>query len=362
MTNAKHSNNVYTSSASAHHHAAAHNHVHHSSLERKANKVLKKAFKKAVTAVLICFTLFSAVPLTGFDTHGNHFTPITTSQNVKQGQIWNRVRSKFRFKKSLKNSGQSSTKSNSRIEKFVKQYHNNASAVQKFANASPYIYYIIEELEKRDMPGELALLPMLESSYQPTATSPTGAAGLWQFTKGTGRHFNLKQNDWYDARRDIQASTHAALNYLEYLHKKFHGDWMLALAAYNAGEGTVQKAISHKKRAGGPVSYWSLSLSKETQAYVPKLLAMVEVVEHPNLHKISLPRIDNRPYFVELDLKQALPLKQVAKLAELDVKDVKCLNAAYKKGATPPNGHQHLLLPKDNATTFLQNLGKDVLA
>ncbi len=356
MTKSKHSNNAYTSSGSANH-TAAHKYTHHSNLERRVSKVLKKGFGKTAKAVLIGLMLLSALPLTGFTKGNGNLSPFTTSQFVMQNQIWNRVRSKFSFPR---NWGQSSD-ANARIQTFLRQYDHNASAVQKFAKASHYIYYIMDELEKRDMPGELALLPMLESSYQPTATSPTGAAGLWQFTRGTGRVFHLKQDGLYDGRRDIRASTKAALDYLEYLHKMFHGDWMLALAAYNAGEGTVGKAISAKRSEGGPISFWSLSLPKETQDYVPKLLAMAEIVEHPDLHRVSLPQIEDRPYFVEVDPHKALPLKQVAKLAGLDVKEVKSLNAAYKNDSTIPNGPQHLLLPQDNATKFLLNLVKESL-
>lgn len=311
--------------------------------------------KKCMSKILcLSLVVLTALQLYGCDQAYGKPNPFS-AQSSRQGQIWDRVRNQFEFKKSSK-SASLSAKKNPRIQKFVKQFHNNKPAVQRFAKASPYLHYIIGELEKRNMPGELALLPMLESSYEPTATSSSGAAGLWQFVRGTGRTFGLKQDGWYDGRRDVRASTHAALNYLQYLHKKFHGDWMLALAAYNAGEGAVQKAISRKRKAGGSANYWSLSLPKQTQAYVPKLLAMAEVVENPNLHKITLPRIENRPYFVEVNPKKPLQLNQVAKLANLDVKEVKRLNAGYKKNTTHPKGPQHLLLPLGNASKFLENI------
>lgn len=313
---------------------------------------IKQQFFKSFKILLIILTLFQ---LSACDRipESNYLA----MRGGKQGQIWDRVRNKFEFKKSTKGSHPALNK-NTRVQKYVKQYHNNAPAVQRLAKASPYLYYIVGELEKRNMPGELALLPMLESNYEPRATSPTGAAGLWQFVKGTGRKFGLKQDGWYDGRRDIRASTHAALNYLQVLHQKFNGNWMLALAAYNAGEGAVQRAISRNKRAGKPLNYWSLSLPKETLAYVPKFLALVEVVENPNLHNIALPRIENKPYFVQVNPKQALPLNQVAKLAHLDVKEVQRLNAGYKRGATHPTGPQHLLLPLGNAAKFIENIAK----
>jgi membrane-bound lytic murein transglycosylase D len=140
------------------------------------------------------------------------------------------------------------------------------------------LYYILEQVEKRKLPGELVLLPMLESSFQSQAISNRGAVGLWQFMPGTARQFGLKQRVGYDGRKDVKASTHAALNYLEYLHKKFDRDWMLTLAAYNAGEGTVERAIKRNKKAGKPTSFWFLTLPKQTREYVPKFVALTQMM------------------------------------------------------------------------------------
>lgn len=158
------------------------------------------------------------------------------------------------------------------------------------ARADPFLYYIMEEIEKRNMPAELVLLPIVESAYQPFAYSHGRAAGIWQFIPSTGRMYGLKQNWWYDGRRDIYASTQAALNYLDNMHKQFDGDWLLALAAYNSGSGTVQRAIKRNKRLERPTDFWHLKLPKETSAYVPKLLALKEIIANPEKYEISLDR------------------------------------------------------------------------
>lgn len=150
--------------------------------------------------------------------------------------------------------------------------------MKKTMLASPHLYYVLEQLEKRKLPGELALLPMLESNFQPHAISNRGAVGLWQMMPGTARQFGLKKQAGYDGRKDVQASTKAALNYLEYLHKKFNRDWALVLAAYNAGEGTIDRAIKRNKKAGQPTSFWFLKLPKQTREYVPKFLALTQMI------------------------------------------------------------------------------------
>lgn len=165
------------------------------------------------------------------------------------------------------------------VQKHFKKFNLSKKAFIKTTTlASSHLHYILEQVEKRRLPGELALLPMLESNFQPHAISNRGAVGLWQFMPGTGRQFGLKQHAGYDGRKDVKASTNAALNYLEYLHKKFNCDWMLALAAYNAGEGTVERAIKHNKKAGKPTSFWFLKLPKQTREYVPKFLALTQMI------------------------------------------------------------------------------------
>ena len=173
----------------------------------------------------------------------------------------------------------------SELKWFAKHKNYMARVLQR---ADPFLYYILEEAEKRNLPTELVLLPIVESAFQPFAYSHGRAAGIWQFIPATGRAYGLKQNWWYDGRRDIYASTQVALDYLERLNKLFKGDWMLALAAYNSGSGTVQRAIKRNKKANRPTDYWHLKLPRETRAYVPKLLALKEIISHPEKYSVSL--------------------------------------------------------------------------
>lgn len=259
----------------------------------------------------------------------------------KHEQIWDRVRQNFDINPKNKLPVQQA-----KVQKYVQQYR--GAAETRLGKASPYMYYIVEELEKRDMPGELALLPMIESAFEPQATSHKAAAGLWQFIPSTGRHFGLKQDKWYDGRRDVTASTDAALDYLELLHKQFNNNWMLALAAYNAGEGTIHRAIQKNIRKGKSTHFWDLDLPKETKEYVPKLLALAEVVKNADKHNVSLPPIQNKPYFETVNLKKSVDIKKVAQIADVEVSELKLLNAGYRKLHThPTKGPQQLLIPVD---------------
>jgi membrane-bound lytic murein transglycosylase D len=260
----------------------------------------------------------------------------------RNGGLWKRVRNNFDITPK--------SSQNKKIQHYVKQYRGDEERLNK---ASPYLYYIVEQIEKRDLPGELALLPMIESAFEPGATSHKGAAGLWQFMPSTGRSYGLKQDKHYDGRRDITASTDAALSYLAMLHKKFDKNWMLALAAYNAGEGTIQKAINRNKKKGKSTNFWDLDLPRETKEYVPKLLALAEVVKTNRLSE--LPAVANEPYFVRVNPGEVLDFNKVAKLADIEVKELKRLNPGYRKNSTHPSGPQQLLLPVENAETFLSN-------
>ena len=220
---------------------------------------------------------------------------------------------------------------------------------------SLYIHYVVERLEERDMPMELALLPVIESAYDPQAYSSAHAVGLWQFIPSTGRHYNLRQTNWYDGRRDVTASTQAALNYLSRLHEMFNGDWLLALAAYNAGEGRISRAIERNEKLGLPSDYWNLALPKETEDYVPKLLALSQVIMTPEAYGVTLSPIANEPYFEQIAIKQHMDLARVAKLADLDEQELLQLNPAYKRGITL-DGPQHLLVPTEKAELLSANL------
>lgn len=218
-----------------------------------------------------------------------------------------------------------------------------------------YLYHIVEELEARHMPTELALLPFIESAYNPQALSVAKAAGMWQFVPGTGRTYNLKQNMWQDERRDVLASTSAALDYLSRLHDMF-GDWYLALAAYNWGEGNVQRAIARNQAAGLPTDYQSLRMPNETRNYVPKLQAVKNIVMNPQQYGLTLPSIPNHPYFVTVTTSHDIDVDVAAKLANMAPDEFRSLNPSFKKpvilGATDPQ----ILLPFDNASAFERNL------
>ena len=222
--------------------------------------------------------------------------------------VWERMRRGFQLQDGLG--------VNPRIEQQRLWFASNPSFLENAGErGSLYIHYIVERLEERNMPLELALLPVIESAYNPMAYSRSDAVGLWQFIPSTGRYFNLRQTRAYDGRRDITASTTAALDYLTRLHDMFNGDWLLALAAYNAGEGTVSRAIERNEKLGLPTDYWNLPLPQETKDYVPKFLALSQVVLAPEAYGVNLSPIANTPYFEVVEVKQSMDLSRVAALA-----------------------------------------------
>lgn len=223
--------------------------------------------------------------------------------------------------------------------------------------ASRYLFHVVQELEKRGMPTELALLPFIESAFNPHAYSSAKAAGMWQFIPSTGLDFNLKQNFFKDERRDVLASTDAALTYLQKLHGMF-GDWHLALAAYNWGEGSVQRAIKKNRAAGLPTDFNGLSrlMPAETRNYVPKLQAVKNIIAMPEQYNIALPEVDNQPYFVTINKMQDIDVKVAAKLAELSEEDFKALNPQFNRPVIPGGTETQILLPQDNAEKFKSNV------
>jgi len=222
-------------------------------------------------------------------------------------------------------------------------------------NASPYIYYIYQETQKRNMPAEIALIPMIESAYDPFAFSRTGAVGLWQMMPGTASGFRLTINWWYDGRRDVVASTRAALNYLSYLHD-FFGDWLLAIAAYDSGEGTIQQALDYNKAHHRSTSFWDLPLPEETKTYVPKLLALAAIINNPPYYGINLPPIDNQPYFSVIDMGQQIDISSIAKMSDTSVDEIRQLNPGFRRWTTTPNQAYALLIPENKAILFKKNL------
>lgn len=264
--------------------------------------------------------------------------------------MWERVRDGFQL--------QDYVDANPRIEQQRLLLASSPASIRIASErGSLYLHYIVERLEERDMPLELALLPIIESAYNPFANSSSQAVGLWQFIPSTGQNFNLRQTSWYDGRRDITASTNAALSYLNHLHGMFNGDWLLALAAYNAGEGTVSRAIERNQKLGLPTDYWNLPLSRETRDYVPKLLALSQLVMTPEAYGISLCPIANEPYFEVVPLKQRVDLARLAAMADVEEEELYQLNPAFTRRITF-DGPQQLLVPLEKAELLSTGLAQ----
>lgn len=245
------------------------------------------------------------------------------------------------------------TLDNKRIASQLNWYVRNPNYLDRtFKRSARYMHHIVEEILKRDLPMELALLPFVESAYDPFAYSHGRASGLWQFIPGTGKIYGLHQNWWYDGRRDVLASTKAALDYLTYLNKRFDGDWLHALAAYNSGSGRVGKAIRKNKKLGKKTDFWSLKLPRETKAYVPKLLALSKLVLAPSKYNITLPPIPDIPYFDVVDTGAQIDLAQAAALADIDINEIYKLNPGFNQWASSPLGPHRLLVPAEKAQSF----------
>ncbi len=220
------------------------------------------------------------------------------------------------------------------------------------ARSELYLYYIVEEVTARGMPVDIALLPLVESTMNPFARSPEHALGLWQIMPATGRHLGLTSNWWYDGRQDLRDSTAAALDYLEELHADFDGDWLLALAAYNSGKGRVSRAIRYNDKRGRPTDFWSLRLPRETRSYVPRLVALANIIGKPERFAATLPPVPNAPAFTVVDTGGQLELARAAELAGLDEATVRALNPGHLRWATAPDQAPELLLPPDTVAQF----------
>jgi membrane-bound lytic murein transglycosylase D len=266
-----------------------------------------------------------------------------TSQD---SDIWGRIRRGFQI----------SDLQTDLVDMQANWYAQRPDYVQRMTERSQkYLYHIVEELEARHMPTELALLPFIESAYNPQALSVAKAAGMWQFVPDTGKSYNLKQNMWKDERRDVLASTSAAQDYLSRLHDMF-GDWYLALAAYNWGEGNVQRAIARNQAAGLPSSYQNLRMPQETRNYVPKLQAVKNIVLNPQQYGLTLPGIPNHPYFVTVTTSHDIDVTMAAKLASMSTDEFRSLNPSFSKPVILGANQPQILLPFDNASAFERNL------
>lgn len=249
--------------------------------------------------------------------------------------------------------------SSPQIDKELDWYRKHPAFLFKVTQRSErYLQYVVATIEQRNMPAELALLPFIESAYDPFALSRSGASGLWQFIPGTGRKFGLAQNDSFDGRRDVVASTNAALNYLQKLHDQFNGDWLLAVAAYNFGEGNIQKAVDANRRLGKPTDFWSLSIREETRTYVPRLLALARIVENPHRYGVTLYHVPDRAYFASVDTYGPIDLPKAADLAGVSLDEMRKLNPGLRRATSSSQSLRTLLVPVDTADRFEQQLAK----
>ncbi len=273
---------------------------------------------------------------------------------VEKPNLWSRLRTDFNLSNVTLDRD-----SEARVEKQLKALLKNPRHIPHISSrAEPFLHLIMEEVTERQMPMEMALLPGVESAFKPFAYSSGKAAGLWQFIPSTGRLFGLKQNWWYDGRRDVLAATPAALDYLQQLSKQFDGDWLLALAAYNAGGGTVRRAIRKNKRADKPTDYWHLQLPKETMDYVPRLLALSRLIADPVKYNTSLHPISDEPKLVPVNIGSQIDLSRAALLAEMELEHLHSLNPGFNRWATDPDGPHHLLIPQQQVLLFQGNLEK----
>jgi len=248
---------------------------------------------------------------------------------------------------------------NARIEHEVQRYLKHPKYLAKIQRrAAPYLHFIIDEIESKQIPGELALLPVVESAFLPHAYSRSKASGLWQFIPSTGRLFGLKQNWWYDGRRDVYTSTQAATSYLKQLSQTFDGNWFLALASYNAGKGNIRKAIRKNKKKNLATDYWSLPLRRETKNYIPRLLAISKIFANAEKYNIPLLEIPNEPHFTVVNTHSQMDLSLAAEMAKTPLDEFFILNPAFKRGSTDPDGPFHLLVHTDKAEHFKTELAK----
>jgi membrane-bound lytic murein transglycosylase D len=251
------------------------------------------------------------------------------------------------------------TSSDPAVQRELDWYASHAEYLGRvFARAEPYLFHIAAQLEERGMPLELALLPVVESAFDPFAYSHGRAAGLWQIIPGTGRHLGLKQNWWYDGRRDVLESTRAALDYLEAMHGQFDGDWLLAIAGYNSGEGNVARAVRRALQTETATDFWSIKsrLPSETRTYVPRLLAIAALVADPAAYGIDLPEIADEPYFAVVDTGGQIDMALAAELASLSTDRLYALNPGVNRWATDPDGPHRLVVPLEQRETFAAEL------
>ena len=249
--------------------------------------------------------------------------------------------------------------SNSRVQSRIDWISNHPEYLSLISKrAEPFLYLVVSELEKQNVPIEIALLPIVESDYYPFSYSHGTAAGLWQFIPSTGRMYGLEEDWWHADRRDVLASTKAAANYLNDLNKMFKGDWLLSIAAYNAGPGRIQRAIDTNIKLGKKTDFWSLDLPQETEKYVPKLLALSQVIKNPSRYNQKLLEIDNKPFLNEVELDSQFDLALISQWTGLSIDQIYNYNPGLKRWATPESLPYIMLLPEEVIYSFNDNLSK----
>ncbi len=300
---------------------------------------------KILLLAFIAITLFACSAQTATVPSQNVYTDTTTTN--QPNDLWQRLRYGFALE----------TLENNEIKKNEISYTKNPKFLYRITKRSErYLFYIVEEVERRGMPSEIALVPLVESAFNPIAKSRVNAVGLWQFIPTTGKSFGLKQDGWLDERQDVIAATHAALDYLQTLHSKF-GDWKLALAAYNWGQGAVSRSLERNREKGLPENFHSIKLPIETRNHIHKLIAIKNIIANPENYGIKLNTIPNRPYFMEVEANNHIDKTLAAELADISIDEFNALNPAYKRAIVKVKNPPHtLLLPVKKADTFLTNL------
>lgn len=320
-------------------------------------KMIQKTLTQLSLAVLTaCFSLSvnAADPLSSVqslewgDDDASNAVDNETSNAISQEDVWLRVRNGFKIDDAASN--------NPLVAVHASWYAARPDYIHRMVDRSRrYLYHIVQEVDRRAMPMEIALLPMIESAFKSSALSTAAASGIWQFIPSTGRHYGLKQDAWYDGRRDFPAATSAALDYLSKLYLDF-GDWQLALAAYNCGEGCVARAIQKNVQQGLPTDYASLTLPAETRNYVPKLLAIKSLIRNPEQYGLVIDTLPNQPYFNQIPVHANLDMNSAARLANMNSDEFIALNAAFPRQLIRSDTPVNLLIPVDKADQFQRNL------
>ncbi len=304
---------------------------------------------------MACIPAWAVEPRAGIQTlqWGGDDSPEVHDTEIAAGvaspdDVWQRIRGGFKI--------DNDTSPNPLVATHESWYASRPEYMRRMVDRSRrYLFHIVQEVDRRSMPMEIALLPMIESAFNPTALSPSAASGIWQFIPSTGRYYGLRQDTWYDGRRDFTAATNAALDYLGKLYLDF-GDWQLALAAYNCGEGCIARAIQRNVELGLPTDYASLTLPEETRHYVPKLLAIKNLMRHPEQYGFAIDTLPNQPYFNQVTVHANMDIHSAAKLAGMSSKDFIALNAAFPRNLIRSDTPVNLLVPVDKSDGFQRNL------